>query len=165
LEKQNDFQIIYQEFKDKVYTIACRYLPNRQNALDVSQDVFIRIFENMGKLPPAPERGSYIYRMTVNRCIDILRKVIPLRLPEDYRENPQPCIPQIDQDDEVDFLLSDLNPDQKMAVILKEILGFSVNETATACSVDSGTIKSRLSRARESMRKTLARRSSIESGS
>jgi RNA polymerase sigma-70 factor (ECF subfamily) len=164
LETQIDFQTIYQEYKDKVYTIAFRYLPNRQNALDVSQDVFIKIFEDIGKLPLARELGPYIYRMTVNRCIDILRKIVPLRLSEDYRETPQPCTPQADQDDEVDFLLSNLNPDQKMAVILKEILGFSVDETATACSVDSGTVKSRLSRAREAMRKTLARRSSIESG-
>jgi len=161
--KENIFNPIYKEYKDSVYTIACRYLSNTERAMDVAQDIFIKINEKIDKLPPSGELGAYIYRMTVNRCIDILRKVQPLRLLEEHGNIAEHHVPEVEENDEVDFLLSGLNPDQKMAIILKEILGFSVEDTAGACSCDIGTIKSRLSRARDIMRETHARRLARES--
>jgi RNA polymerase sigma-70 factor, ECF subfamily len=158
LRTQKDFTLIYNEYKDKVYTIACRTLGDAGNAMDVSQDIFVKIYENPGKLPGAGELGAYIYRMTVNRCIDYLRKKNPLRLLKDTDVAASGEAFPADTSDEVGFLLSDLNPDQKTAIILKEIIGLSIEETAQVCSVDQGTVKSRLSRAKEIMRGTYARR-------
>jgi len=158
LKTQSGFLSIYNEYKDKVYTIARRTLGDSRNAMDVSQDIFVKIHGDPGKLPPAAELGAYIYRMTVNRCIDYLRKKNPLRLLREHDIAADGEAFPADTSDEVGFLLSDLNPDQKSAVILKEIIGLSVEETARACSADTGTIKSRLSRAKEIMRETYARR-------
>lgn len=163
LSKVNNFKTIYQLFKDNVYTIAYRYLSHRQNALDVSQDVFLKIHQNLEKLPPENELAPYIYRMTANRCIDILRKVVPLPLSDSILPSVEEKQIPGESEDEVNFLLSGLNPDQRMAIILKEIMGLSINEIAATCEVDTGTIKSRLSRGRETMRKTFERRTSVES--
>ena len=101
--------------------------------------------------PAGPERAPYIYRMIINRCLDMLRK----RRPEgnlDELEATDDTAAQAEARDEVDHLLSRLNEDQRLAIILKEIMGHTVEETATMTDVDEGTVKSRLSRAKEIMR-------------
>lgn len=156
------FTEIYKEFKDRVYTISYRYLGNRENALDVSQDIFVKLFETQDKLPPAHERGAWIYRITVNRCIDFLRKRKPMASEAELANLEAPRTETVEGRDEVDALLAPLNPDQRLAVILKEIIGLSVEETGRYTNTDAGTVKSRLSRARDTMRDALLKRRNHE---
>ena len=145
------FNALYLEFKDRVYTIARRYLGSRDAALDAAQDVFVRLYEKIKALPAGTERAPYITRMIINRCLDMLRKRRPQEGLEKL-EAQNDTAAQAEARDEVDYLLSRLNPDQRLTVILKEIMGHSIEETAKMTGVDEGTVKSRFFRAMEIMR-------------
>jgi len=159
-----DFEMLYQKHRDAVYTLARRYLKSPESALDATQDVFLKVFDWRKKIAVEPNPGAYICRMAINRCIDIQRKESWMsRLPFGF-DKPAETRDCAEEKDEVDFLLAPLNNDQKTAVILKEIVGMTVEETAGVCRTDVGTIKSRLSRARDKMRETLERRQRHDHG-
>ncbi|MFH0921452.1 MAG: RNA polymerase sigma factor [Fibrobacterota bacterium] len=153
-----DFLALYQKTRDAVYTIARRYLKGTDAALDAAQDVFLKVHDLQKKILHEPDPVAYVCRMAVNRCIDIRRREARYTgLPFGF-DRILGGRPRTEEKDEIDFLLSPLSDDQRTAVILKEIVGMSVEETATVCQTDPGTVKSRLSRAREKMRETLERR-------
>lgn len=161
--QNNDFSLLYDKYKDAVYTIAMRYLKNRDNALDISQDVFIKVHDDHKRIAEKADPGAYICRMAINRCIDFQRKNSRLFGLTALFSKPAPKPFQTPEEkDEVDYLLEPLSDDQKIAVILKEITGFTVEETARICECDTGTIKSRLSRARDKMRRQLEQRENHE---
>jgi len=155
----NDFNRIYEMYKDNVYTIAYRYLGDPHAALDVSQDVFLALYEKRTKLLHLDHIGPYLYRSTINRAIDNIRKnrTIPMKSHHERADESSP-LSQLERQDEVAFLLKGLTPDEKMAVILKDILELKMEEITGLLDIELSAVKSRLFRAREKMRKTGQRR-------
>lgn len=145
------FDALYGEYKDRVYTIARRYLGNREEALDASQDVFVKLYEKAAGVPGGAEQAPYVFRMVINRCIDLIRKR-KATAPLDGLASSEDQAARAEERDEVDFLLSWLNPDQRLAVVLKEMMDLTISEISGLTETDEGTIKSRLSRAKEIMR-------------
>jgi RNA polymerase sigma-70 factor (ECF subfamily) len=158
------FLDLYNHYKDKVYTMAYRLCGSRDRALDVAQDIFIKVFEKRRKLTTLENLDAYIFRMTRNRCIDIIRKEKRFEPLPDNENRLAQYEDRAEQADEVDFLLTPLNPDQRVCVILIELLGMSYEETARICETDPGTVKSRMHRAKEKMREHYLRREKHESG-
>ncbi|MFP4522799.1 MAG: RNA polymerase sigma factor [Fibrobacterota bacterium] len=145
---------IYKEYKDRVYSIAYRYLLNRDDAMDAAQETFLAINKRLASLEPktAP---SYILRTAVNKSIDIYRRnkktlnektgiLLNMTSKEDFKSS--------EYKDEVNFLLEKLSPDQRIAIIICDIIGYDIKSAADLLETEEGTVKSRLSRGKQKMR-------------
>lgn len=65
---------IYDTYSKAMYTIACRYLKNEENAKDVMQEGFLKAFQNINNYKPKSSFGAWLKRIIINQCLDTLRK-------------------------------------------------------------------------------------------
>lgn len=75
MEKQEEiFKIIVNDFQDKIYRLCWIYVQNDSECDDLLQEIYIKIWRNLKNLKNQSARGTWIYRVTANTCIDFLRK-------------------------------------------------------------------------------------------
>lgn len=70
----NSFAVLVDRYKDLVYTLAIRMLKNKEEAEEVSQDTFLKVFKSLAKFKGESKFSSWIYRVTYNTCLDKIRK-------------------------------------------------------------------------------------------
>lgn len=153
-----DFDQLYQTYATDVLRVAYYYLGNREQAEDVTQDVFVRYLMNQPKLIPGKEK-AWLFKVTLNRCKDLwrsswLKKVI--------LGHPRfECIPAPDEIGSVAEkqalaeAVNSLRPEYKDVVLLFYYQGFSVAEISEMLGIAEGTVSSRLSRARSKLEANL----------
>jgi RNA polymerase sigma-70 factor, ECF subfamily len=139
------FETIYKDNSKYVYNVALGILRNKDEAEDVMQNVFIKLFENFDSFRGDSSIKTYLYRMTVNRSIDYIRSQ-SLRAGKleqiEIKESTAP-----DSSSELlNSLLDKLNPELKIPVLLAEIGGFSYKEISQIMKINLGTVKSRINR-------------------
>lgn len=142
---QKDEEKIYIEHSKYVYTNALRFLRNRQDAEDVTQNVFIKFFAALPSFRGDSSVKTFLYRMTVNEIIDLSRKrkvreekAAQLAPPESVRTKHDKM--------ELDAMMAMLPDEQKIPILLSEINGFTYKEIAQILETNEGTIKSRIHR-------------------
>ncbi len=154
--KKNDkhicFDELYERYKSMAYTTARRYLLEYDAAMDVVQDVFIKMNTILNKFKTVEDAGRYLMRMLINKSIDVLRRDKKQVAIADGQEFEAKRENGTEDKDEIDFLLSHLSEDQRMVVVLRELASYSVKESAEILEIDEGTVKSRLSRAKLKMK-------------
>src|SRR3954447_12342031 len=75
------FRALFEMYKDNVYSIALRYSGNHATAMDITQDVFVKLFSQMANFRGESSFDTWLYRMVANRCLDQrrkLRRLVPL---------------------------------------------------------------------------------------
>ena len=70
----NSFEVLVNRYKDLVFTLAFRMLKNREEAEEVSQDTFLKVFKSLAKFKGESKFSSWIYRVTYNTCLDKIKK-------------------------------------------------------------------------------------------
>jgi len=70
----NSFAVLVNRYKDLVFTLAYRMLKNREEAEEVSQDTFLKVFKSLAKFKGESKFSSWIYRVTYNTCLDKIKK-------------------------------------------------------------------------------------------
>jgi RNA polymerase sigma-70 factor (ECF subfamily) len=155
-----------------VYQLALHLLGDAQEALDVSQEVFLRVFRTLSQFRGQSTLRTWIYRIVVNQASNRQRwwrrrrRALQVNLDEhtqthgelaDARVFTQPdrVLQQHEVSDRVWRALDALPFDQRAAIVLREIDGLSYEEIATSLGVAVGTVKSRLARARQHLREAL----------
>ena len=68
------FRALFEAHKDRVYSIALRYSGNPGAAMDIAQDIFLKLWSSIGKFRGEASFDSWLYRMVVNRCLDHQRR-------------------------------------------------------------------------------------------
>lgn len=134
----------------------CRYmLGNLSDADDAAQEVFLSAFRNLLSFSSKSKFSTWLYSIANNHCVDRLRK---RRLENSYLENFSIELPStvtssnaVEDYSVLRFLLSSLSPEQRSAILLKEVEGFSYDEISKMlkCSIDS--VKAHLKRARKKL--------------
>ena len=159
-------------YEKKVYNICFRMSGNREDALDLSQEVFIKVYRSVKSFKADSMFSTWLYRVTMNVCVDYSRKTrsqarqislysqegkggIPIDIP-DERFNPEEYAEKEDRARMVWNAINMLSPEHKRILILREISGKSYVEIADILEMEEGTVKSRISRARENMRRILS---------
>jgi RNA polymerase sigma-70 factor, ECF subfamily len=145
-------------YQKRLYNLALRMLDNPQDAEDVTQTVFLNAFLKLRTFDPTYRFFSWIYRMTVNESLNVLKRRKPMVALED-----EPAIPAPDADsdsateagDRLSQALKCLDPDDRALVVLKHFLFFSYEEMAQVLEIHVRTVKSRLFTARERLRMAL----------
>lgn len=153
---KESFSILVNRYKEKVRNLIYLMTGDRESVDDLSQDVFLKVYESLRFFQFRSSFYTWIYKITVNTCRDEIRKkkirkFIPIdhyfetnlsdsSMPDDYNK--------IDNRILVKEALNALKYDHKEILILKEIQDLSYNEISEILNCEIGTVKSKLSRAR-----------------
>lgn len=169
----NAFEQLVHEYEKRVYNLAFRMCKNEQDALDLSQDIFVRVFKSLAFFKERSSFSTWLYSIASNACIDFSRrqkkhKTLPLEYPDDDGDQSTLEIPDLRYEPEQEYerqalrediasALTNLSDEHREILILREINGLSYQEICEALDISCGTVKSRICRARESLCRILLR--------
>ena len=149
-------------YQKRLFNVALRMLDNAQDAEDVTQTVFLNAFLKLRTYDPRYKFFSWVYRMTVNESLNVLKRRKGTVTLDDEPAIPAPETPTDDDAPElqrqVGKALMGLKPDDRAVVILKHFVFFSYEEIADVLEIPVKTVKSRLFTARERLRLILRER-------
>ncbi len=154
------FQILVKRHKEKVRNIIYITMNNSALVGDIAQDVFITVYRNLKHFRFESQFTTWLYRITVNRCKDYLRKMnvrkifSPIEEGSEISEYPAP-VESNDISRIVMDAISKLPMKLRMPLILKDIEGFSYQEISETLNCEMGTVKSRIFRGREKLKEIL----------
>ena len=167
------FEQLIMGYQKKVFNIALGMMGNHDDASDVSQEVFIKVFKSIGSFRQQSSFSTWIYRITVNTCLDELRKrknskktfslnqVIYLEKSEVKRQieddglTPESAAEKNELKKTVREAIFQLSNEYKEVIILRDINGFSYDDIAKIINCPEGTVKSRINRARGMLKEIL----------
>jgi RNA polymerase sigma-70 factor (ECF subfamily) len=160
------FATLVRRHQDRMWAVALRVMRNPDDAADALQDAYIAAFRRAGSFRGDAAVTTWLHRVVVNACLDRLRSLKARAadaLPEDLDRAPRLGVdPPVDpveaaeDRDQVLAALGRLNPDQRAALILVDMQGYSVEEAATILGCAPGTVKSRCARGRAKLAPWLA---------
>ncbi|MDI3522967.1 MAG: polymerase sigma-70 factor, subfamily [Bacillota bacterium] len=166
---QDAFATLVERYQGKIYNLAYRLLGNADDAGEMAQEVFCRAYVKLGEFRGEASFSTWLYRIAHNICYDELRRrrrrpVASLEAETESRTRlevpaPQPgpaelCARQAVRE-RLQQLIATLPPDQRTALVLRDIQDLSYEEMAQVLQCSLGTIKSRLNRARRTLRDKL----------
>jgi RNA polymerase sigma-70 factor (ECF subfamily) len=163
---------LVREHGDRVYRLAYRLSGNAQDAEDLTQDTFIRVFRSLSNYQPGTFEG-WLHRITTNLFLDMVRRRSRIRmeaLPEDYdrvpsdRPNPEQIYHDARLDPDLQSVLDSLAPEFRAAIVLCDIEGLSYEEIGATLGVKLGTVRSRIHRGRHALREYLRVHGKVDSG-
>ncbi|MGL4305572.1 MAG: RNA polymerase sigma factor SigE [Mycobacteriaceae bacterium] len=161
---------LVREHADRVYRLAYRLSGDAQDAEDLTQDTFIRVFRSLSSYEPGTFEG-WLHRITTNLFLDMVRRRARVRieaLPEDYDRlpasdpNPEEMYHDAWLDPVLQEALDSLAPEFRAAVVLCDVEGLSYEEIGATLGVKLGTVRSRIHRGRQSIREFLAERGMVD---
>ncbi|WP_084100829.1 RNA polymerase sigma factor SigE [Demequina sp. NBRC 110051] len=165
---------IVEEHSGRVYRLAYHLTGNQHDAEDLTQDVFIRVFNSLSQYKPGTFEG-WLHRITTNLFLDRVRRKKRIRFDfmadddasvatsdsfdrHERSGQPEDAFDMSHLGDDIIAALADLQPEYRAAVVLSDIEGLSYEEIAATLGIKMGTVRSRLSRARAKLRESLAHR-------
>ena len=163
------FEELMQSHESRIYAIALRMMGNREDAQDCAQEAMVRIYRAMGSFKGQSALATWIYRITMNTCLDELRrrkarKVTSLDSlvdngwsPTDTGDTPEEHGLRVEKQNALNQAIQSLPDDMRAAIILRDVKGYSYDEIASILDANVGTIKSRISRGREKLREILSK--------
>lgn len=172
--KPGAFDAIVRAHQDRVYAFCARMLSDREEALDVGQEVFLSAYRNLGGFREEASLSTWLLKIAANRCLNRIRQrssraAREVPYPESaLRDDPpfQPPAPDEGRPDRVaetremgkilEHALHRIDADSRWLMLLSDVEGFTYEEIASMAGIPVGTVKSRLHRARMALRKILA---------
>ena len=166
------FRQIYEDHADMVFNLCLNYLQNKNDAEEVSQDVFVKVYQKLSKFQENSSIKTWIYRIAINQCLDFIKAKkrqkrfgfnISVFGNQDRQEIDllsnfdHPGV-QLEDKEALEILFShinDLPAKQKSALILKSIEGLSQKEIAEVLKLSVKAVESLLSRAKSNLKKKL----------
>lgn len=145
-------------YQKPLFNVALRMLHDAQDAEDVTQTVFLNALLQLRSYDPKYRFFSWVYRMTVNESLNVIKRRKPTVALED---RPGLTAPESTSDevaeaqDRVGKALLELKPDDRAVVVLKHFMSFTYEEIADVLEVPVKTVKSRLFTARDRLREAL----------
>ena len=165
------FEQIVLEYQKKIYSTVLRMCGNADDAFDLTQEVFIRVYNSLSGFRGQSSFTTWLYRICANICIDYGRKKSrqPLSMTidsDDTEENTEYAVPDESFSPErifeqkeirraVEEGLLQLSPEHRQILVLREIDQLSYEEIAAVLHIEIGTVRSRISRARMQLREIL----------
>lgn len=152
------FENVIVSYQNYIYNVIYRIVGSKEDALDLTQETFIKAFVNIKKFKGKSEFKTWLYRIAVNTSLDFIRKrksveeqlgdIGDFKTPEDIFDDKMTR----------EIIMNELNKlknDHKIAIILRDIEGLTYSEIAKITNSNIGTVKSRISRARSALKENL----------
>jgi len=143
-----------------VFSVCRRMCGRAEDAEDVTQEIFLRIFEKVGSFAGGARFSTWVYRVSVNHLLNHLksekrRRTDSIQDADDGLRaqgvSPLRAAERQEAGEHLDSLLAQLGPEQRAVVVLRELGGFTYAEISKNLEIPLGTVMSRLSRARKSL--------------
>ena len=168
---QNAYADIVNLYQHKLYQICYRMLGNKQEAEDIAQEAFVRAYINLHSYDQKRKFSTWLYRIATNLCIDRIRKKKP-----DYyldaevagtdgldmysqiaadEKLPEDVVAQMELQERIQYEISRLPDKYRSVIVLKYIEELSLQEISEILDMPLGTVKTRIHRGREALRKQL----------
>ena len=161
----NAFEELVLRYEKTVYNLALRMVGDRDDAFDMTQEAFIKAYGSLSSFRGDSKFSVWIYRITTNVCLDFLRsksrkQQVSLTVSDDDDEDAQLDIPDPSSAPEQQLIkkismqsveegLKTLPDKQRQILVMRELCGMSYAEIGKALSLEEGTVKSRIFRARK----------------
>lgn len=154
-------------YEKRVYNIAYRYMGNEADAYDMAQESLIKLYRNIKSFKGQSAFSSWVYRLTVNTCLDGLRRRRKAPVSLDFAlENgitleagdeaaPEACALSIENAEDIQRAIDALADDHKQVIVLRDINGLTYEEIAFSLGISIGTVKSRINRGRQRLKELL----------
>lgn len=165
------FDTLFTRYQKRTYRLVQRFISNREDALDLTQDAFIRAYQGLGDFKSQCQFYSWLYRITVNLCIDFLRKKsrsevllydsdesgeLPMaNIPDLRSESPAKAVENKELRTHIRKAVRRLPPKQRQIFILRHWDGLSLKDIAAVVGRSDGTVKAHLLHAHRNLRKHL----------
>lgn len=152
------FEKIYKIASPYIYTIVYQITNNTEDAQDVTQDVFIKVYNNIASFKFKSSFKTWIYKIAVNTALNTIKKraregdkIANYRNAIKYSSNCNENKEITNGESRnliIESLAKNLNPDQRACILLREIKGMPYKEIAKTLNININTVRSRLKRAR-----------------
>jgi RNA polymerase sigma-70 factor (ECF subfamily) len=174
VQQDLSWEAIVEQHAARVYRLAYHLTGNQHDAEDLTQDVFVRVFNSLSQYKPGTFEG-WLHRITTNLFLDRMRRKNRIRFDfmadddggvatsdsfdrHERSGQPEDAYDMSNLGSDIVEALADLPPEYRAAVVLSDIEGLSYEEIAATLGIKMGTVRSRLSRARGKLRESLAHR-------
>lgn len=162
---------LFQRYQKKIYSLAYRLMGNQEDAQDLVQDVFMRVYESAGQYQNRTPFSAWLYRVAVNLGIDRLRKrkreradSLDIPASEDYNlavqlpdgdPSPEDLVVLQERKERIHSALAELDSHYRMILTLRDLEDFSYSEISAILGCSIGTVRSRLHRGRRLLKQKL----------
>jgi RNA polymerase sigma-70 factor (ECF subfamily) len=170
--QQSSFSELIDKYKNLVFNLAYRMTNNLDDAEDISQEVFIRVYKSLYNFNPNYKFSTWLYQVTLNFCRDRFKKgkipSVSLDAPlnkDDQKNfsslipnnenNPEEIFIEVEQSNFINALISSLPPKYREVIVLRHLRDLSYDEMSKILNISLGSIKTRLFRARELLKNKL----------
>ncbi|MBX5481261.1 MAG: sigma-70 family RNA polymerase sigma factor [Myxococcaceae bacterium] len=174
---QRAFRTLVERYQRKVYAVALGMLKDKEEAMDVSQEAFVKVYKYLNHFKGDSSFYTWLYRITVNICIDVIRKKGGARgedvefdeavaldtseaqlgaLGSRLGTNPQKSALRRELADKIEEALAQIPEKHRAILLLREIEGMSYEDLARVLDIPKGTVMSRLFHARNKVQKILS---------
>ncbi|SEL30022.1 RNA polymerase, sigma-24 subunit, RpoE [Stigmatella aurantiaca] len=174
---QRAFKLLVERYQRKVYAVALGMLKDKEEAMDVSQEAFVKVYKYLDHFKGDSSFYTWLYRITVNICIDLIRKRAgaggePVEFDETQSldlsqanigalgsrlgTNPQKSALRRELADKIQEALATVPEKHRAILLLREIEGMSYEELSRTLDIPKGTVMSRLFHARTKVQKILS---------
>jgi RNA polymerase sigma-70 factor (ECF subfamily) len=158
------FQLLFETYKDKVFSIAVYSSGDRALADDITQQVFLKLFTAIRQFRGDSEFTTWLYRLVVNACLDERRRrrrLLPwgetVAMRKGGERKPQEKqYARREVSEAVQAAIGELKPKFRLPILLKYIEGLSYEEIASVMGCSKGTVASRLNRGHSQLAKRLS---------
>jgi RNA polymerase sigma-70 factor (ECF subfamily) len=163
---QEALKEIFDKYHKKVYRIAYGVVRHREEALDIVQEVFVKLFRSIKNFKGRSRFYTYLYRMVMNTAIDHSRKMGKqfvssldeegsFEPSEEIEKGPERTLLHKELEEKVNWAMEKLPAEQRAALLFREVEGLSYQEMADAMGCSIGTVMSRLHYGRKRMQELL----------
>ena len=149
------FEELFEQEKDGLYGALCLVTRNRHEAEELTQDAFVRVLERWDRVGAMEDPRGYLYRTAMNafrsryrRSLLATRRTLGITRSDD-------AIAEIDERDATVRALAELSPQQRAAVVLVDLIGFTSEEAARMLGIRSSTVRMHASRAHKALKGTM----------
>jgi RNA polymerase sigma-70 factor, ECF subfamily len=167
------FETIVRRYQVRVVSHVTRMVGSRDDALDLSQEIFLKVFQALARFNPAYKFSTWLFRIAGNAAIDHLRKrrprTVPLEVPDPEGGgagfqpeqksaglDPYGALRNVERGQAISQAIQDLPADFRELIALRHFAGLSYEEIAEVKKMPLGTVKNKLFRARVVLKERLA---------
>ena len=168
------YRLIVERYQSKVFRLAAALLKNREDAVDIAQEAFVRAYANLGSFKGDSRFATWLYKIVNNLCIDWIRRrqtakseefeetnrseedsLAPGLISGRLHANPQGQLLRRELAAKLQVALEALPPKHRQILWLREVEGLSYEELSEVLDIPKGTVMSRLYHARSKMQESL----------
>ena len=169
------FEVLVTDNEKRIYNLCRRLTGNPEDAAELTQEAFLNAWRGLGRFQGESSFSTWLYRLATNACIDFLRRekrrqnlsmtvslddeeeARQVELP-DERYSPEGELERAETRRAVAAGLEKLTPEHRQVLVMRELSGLSYAEIGAVLGLEEGTVKSRIARARNALRKVLTER-------